>query len=65
MQTQASVKGVLAYSTIAQMGFMILQCGLGAYSAAIAPYPSPLLLKPTLFFRAAAVLQERARSGVL
>ena len=34
MLTQTSVKRTLAYSTIAQMGFMMLQCGFGAYSAA-------------------------------
>jgi len=34
MLTQTSVKGQLAHSTIAQMGFMMLECGLGAFSAA-------------------------------
>jgi len=34
MTTQTSVKKKLAYSTISQMGFMLLQCGLGAFSAA-------------------------------
>lgn len=35
MLTQTSIKRSLAYSTIAQMGFMMLQCGLGAYAAAM------------------------------
>lgn len=35
MLTQTSVKVSLAYSTIAQMGFMMLECGLGVFSAAI------------------------------
>ena len=35
MQTQTSVKVTLAWSTVAQMGFMLLQCGLGAFSAAL------------------------------
>lgn len=35
MLTQTSVKRSLAYSTVAQMGFMMLQCGLGAFSLAI------------------------------
>lgn len=35
MFTQTSVKKGLAYSTIAQMGFMMLQCGLGAFSVAV------------------------------
>ena len=34
MLTQNSVKRTLAFSTIAQMGFMMLQCGLGAFSLA-------------------------------
>lgn len=33
---QISVKQRLACSTIAQMGFMIMQCGLGFYNAAVA-----------------------------
>jgi NAD(P)H-quinone oxidoreductase subunit 5 len=35
MLTQTSIKVSLAYSTIAQMGFMMLECGVGAYSAAL------------------------------
>jgi NAD(P)H-quinone oxidoreductase subunit 5 len=35
MLTQTSVKVSLAYSTIAQMGFMMLECGLGAFPAAL------------------------------
>jgi NAD(P)H-quinone oxidoreductase subunit 5 len=34
MLTQSDVKRSLAYSTIAQMGFMMLQCGLGAFAVA-------------------------------
>ncbi len=35
MLTQSNVKKSLAYSTISQMGFMMLQCGLGAFSIAV------------------------------
>ena len=35
MLSQTSVKRSLAFSTIAQMGFMMLQCGLGGFSAAL------------------------------
>ena len=35
MLTQASIKRNLAFSTVAQMGFMMLQCGLGAFSVAV------------------------------
>jgi NAD(P)H-quinone oxidoreductase subunit 5 len=34
MLPQTTVKGSLAHSTIAQMGFMLFQCGLGVFSAA-------------------------------
>jgi NAD(P)H-quinone oxidoreductase subunit 5 len=35
MLTQASIKRMLAFSTVAQMGFMLLECGLGAYTVAV------------------------------
>lgn len=35
MLTQASIKRALAFSTVAQMGFMMLECGLGAYPLAL------------------------------
>ena len=35
MWTQTSIKKSLAWSTVMQMGFMVLQCGLGAYSLAL------------------------------
>ncbi len=34
MLTQTDIKRKLAWSTIGQMGFMMLQCGLGAFAAA-------------------------------
>ena len=34
MLTQTDIKRKLAYSTVSQMGFMMLQCGLGAFAAA-------------------------------
>ena len=35
MSVQPNIKKSLAYSTISQMGFMMLQCGLGAFSIAV------------------------------
>jgi NAD(P)H-quinone oxidoreductase subunit 5 len=35
MTTRVSVKVMLAWSTCAQMGFMLVQCGLGAYPLAL------------------------------
>lgn len=36
MWAQTTVKKSLAWSTVAQMGFMMVECGVGAYSIAIA-----------------------------
>ena len=35
MLTQTSIKVFLAWTTVAQMGFMLLECGLGLYSLAM------------------------------
>jgi NAD(P)H-quinone oxidoreductase subunit 5 len=35
MLTQTRVKGSLAHSTVAQMGFMIFECGIGAFPLAV------------------------------
>lgn len=35
MLTQSAVKTALAWSTVAQMGFMLLQCGLGLWALAL------------------------------
>jgi NAD(P)H-quinone oxidoreductase subunit 5 len=35
MTTRVSIKVALAWSTCAQMGFMLLECGLGAYPLAL------------------------------
>ncbi len=35
MRNQADVKKQLAYSTMGQMGYMVMQCGLGCFSSAV------------------------------
>src|SRR4029079_4545440 len=35
MLVKPDIKGALAYSTMAQMGFMMLTCGLGLWAAAV------------------------------
>lgn len=52
MLTQTSVKVTLAYSTIAQMGFMLLECGLGAYSVALLHIVAHALYKAHAFLSA-------------
>jgi len=60
MLTQTSVKRSLAYSTIAQMGFMMLQCGLGAFSAAMLHILAHSLYKAHAFLSSGSVLQQIA-----
>ena len=60
MLTQTSVKRSLAYSTIAQMGFMMLQCGLGAFSAALLHIVAHSLYKAHAFLSSGSVLEAAA-----
>ncbi|MCZ8310834.1 MAG: NADH-quinone oxidoreductase subunit L [Magnetospirillum sp.] len=56
MLTQTSVKVSLAYSTVAQMGFMLLQCGLGAFSAALLHIVAHSLYKAHAFLSSGSVI---------
>jgi NAD(P)H-quinone oxidoreductase subunit 5 len=58
MMTQPSVKRALAYSTIAQMGFMMLQCGLGAFSAAMLHIIAHSLYKAHAFLGSGSVVSQ-------
>lgn len=60
MLTQTSIKLSLAYSTIAQMGFMMLQCGLGAFAAAMLHILAHSLYKAYAFLSSGSVLTEAA-----
>ncbi len=60
MMTQSSVKQALAYSTIAQMGFMMLQCGLGAFTAAMLHLLAHSLYKAHAFLSSGSVLSQGA-----
>ncbi|MCL4108111.1 UNVERIFIED_CONTAM: hypothetical protein GTU68_012847 [Idotea baltica] len=60
MLPQTSVKGSLAWSTIAQMGFMMLQCGLGAFSAAMLHIIAHSLYKAHAFLSSGSVMAEAA-----
>lgn len=61
MLSQTSVKRSLAYSTIAQMGFMMLQCGLGAFSAALLHIVAHSAYKAHAFLASGSVLDAAAR----
>lgn len=57
MLTQTNIKRFLAYSTIAQMGFMMMQCGLGAFALAILHIAAHSLYKAHAFLTAGSVVQ--------
>jgi len=56
MLTQTSIKVSLAYSTIAQMGFMMLECGFGAFSAALLHILAHSLYKAHAFLSSGSVI---------
>jgi NAD(P)H-quinone oxidoreductase subunit 5 len=60
MLTQTNVKRGLAYSTIAQMGMMMLQCGLGAFSTAFLHIIAHSLYKSNAFLSAGTLGQRSA-----
>jgi NAD(P)H-quinone oxidoreductase subunit 5 len=64
MMTQASVKRMLAFSTIAQMGFMMLQCGLGAFSVAVLHIVAHSLYKAHAFLSSGSVVSISRSSWV-
>ena len=61
MLTQTSIKRALAFSTIAQMGFMMLQCGLGGFAAAVLHIVAHSLSKAHAFLASGSVLEAAAR----
>ena len=62
MMTRISIKVMLAWSTCAQMGFMLLECGLGLYDLALLHLVAHSLYKAYAFLSAGgAVEQARIR----
>ena len=55
---QNDIKRVLAYSTVSQLGYMFLACGVGAYSAAIFHLVTHAFFKALLFLSAGAVIHS-------
>jgi NAD(P)H-quinone oxidoreductase subunit 5 len=64
MLAQPSVKRALAYSTVAQMGFMILQCGLGAYGLALVHICAHSLYKAHAFLTAGSTIGAVPRAAL-
>jgi len=53
---QNDIKRVLAYSTVSQLGYMFLGCGIGAYAAAIFHLMTHAFFKALLFLSAGSVI---------
>ncbi|MEE8417274.1 MAG: NADH-quinone oxidoreductase subunit L, partial [candidate division Zixibacteria bacterium] len=57
---QNDIKRVLAYSTISQLGFMFLACGVGAFAAGIFHLMTHAFFKALLFMCAGSVMHALA-----
>ncbi|HET9123083.1 MAG TPA: proton-conducting transporter membrane subunit, partial [Acidiferrobacteraceae bacterium] len=65
MLTQNDVKKALGYSTMGQMGFMLVECGVGAFPLAIYHLIAHGVFKGTLFLGAGNVIgSARKQDGV-
>jgi len=61
MTTRVSVKVALAWSTCAQMGFMLMQCGLGIWEMAIVHLMAHSVYKAHAFLGAGGTVRETQR----
>jgi NADH-quinone oxidoreductase subunit L len=64
MLAQNDIKKTLGFSTIGQMGYMIMECGLGAFSLAVFHLIAHGLFKATVFLNCGNVI-HKARSEPL
>jgi NAD(P)H-quinone oxidoreductase subunit 5 len=58
MLTRISIKVRLAWSTVAQMGFMVMECGLGLYTLALLHLIGHSLYKAHAFLSASGVVED-------
>jgi NADH-quinone oxidoreductase subunit L len=54
--TQTDIKKILAYSTVSQLGYMVMACGLGAFSTGLFHVFTHAFFKALLFLCAASVI---------
>ncbi len=64
MTTRVSVKVSLAWSTAAQMGFMLVECGLGAYGLALLHLVAHSLYKAHAFLRSGSTVEQHVLRGM-
>jgi len=58
MLMQNDIKRALGYSTVGQMGYMIMECGLGAFALAVYHLIAHGIFKATLFMGSGSVIHE-------
>lgn len=58
MLTQNDIKKTLGFSTIGQMGYMIMECGLGAFALAVFHLIAHGLFKATVFLNCGNVIHK-------
>lgn len=58
MLTQNDIKKTLGFSTIGQMGYMIMECGLGAFGLAVFHLVAHGLFKATVFLNCGNVIHK-------
>ena len=63
MVTKTDVKGSLVHSTVGQMGFMVMTCGLGAYALAAFHLVAHGMYKATLFLGSGGAVQRHVSHG--
>ncbi|WP_395804930.1 NADH-quinone oxidoreductase subunit L [Daejeonella sp.] len=56
--TQNDIKRILAYSTISQLGFMVMAMGIGAYSESIFHLTTHAFFKCLLFLAAGSIIHQ-------
>ena len=65
MLVKPDIKGALVHSTTAQMGFMILTCGLGLWAAAVIHLVAHGFYKATLFLSSGSAIAQSRRGQAL
>ncbi len=61
MLTQNDIKKSLGYSTMGQMGFMIMECGVGAFSLAVFHLIAHGMFKATMFLSSGDLIGDARR----
>ncbi|TNE85149.1 MAG: NADH-quinone oxidoreductase subunit L [Deltaproteobacteria bacterium] len=64
MTTQTTIKAMLAWSTMAQMGFMLMQCGLGAWPLALLHLLGHSLYKAHAFLSSGSTVDQARALGL-